>query len=222
MTKISVANVLGYMQDGAIRSREELESKGVSGAMLSRMVKNGLLVRHASGLYQIAGAEPDHREQYAALAKAKPDAVFILFTAATHHGITQVMPGALWVGIPENQRIPRQMQASIGTEISAVRWRRPINFEVGVEKFEALGVTIKVTNPARTVVDMWRYSTLNKVLPPQHARVDEESFLDCFSLFLNSGAGTIAEISRVAADLGVAKGMMPHIKDFGFLAGPGR
>lgn len=208
--------VLMRMSDGAIRSLSELLELGVSKQTLRRLVDAGHLTCPADGIYQVAGTDPDQYEQYAVIAKRMPGCIMNLFTSASIHRITQVMPGDIWIGLPPRHTQPPRLGESFGSvELKPLRWSRPADLTVGVDTVQIRGVDVLVTSPARTVVDMWRYSTLNSSLPSHHARVDEESFIDCISTFLSeSHGGTKAEIGSIAAKLGVFEAMRPHILGF--------
>jgi len=216
--------VLARMSDGVIRSLGELLEIGVSKQTLRRLVEAGRLSCPADGIYQLAGAETDQYEQYAVIAKRMPGSIMNLFTAAAIHRITQVMPGDIWIGLPPGHTQPPRLGEAFGAvEIKPLRWSRAADLSVGVETIPIRGVDVRVTSPARTVVDMWRYSSLNRSLPSHHARVDEESFINCIATYLSSDhGGTPAELGSVAARLGVLEGMRPHILGFGHAPAPGR
>jgi len=211
--------IMDRMADGSIRSLAELVALGVSKQTLRRLVEAGKLSCPADGIYQLAGAEPDQYEQLAVIAKRMPGSVMNLYTAGAIHNITQVMPGDIWVGLPPEHTQPPRLGAAFGfVELRPLRWTRDVDLKVGVETIPIRGVDVRVTTPTRTVVDMWRYSTLNTSLPSHHARIDEESFLNCISNYVANDLGSPAELGNMAARLGVLEGMKPHIKDFGHMA----
>ena len=66
----------------------ELREVGVTGATMSRMARDGDVIRLARGLYQLSDAELDANHGLAEAAKRMPKAVVCLVSALAFHGLT--------------------------------------------------------------------------------------------------------------------------------------
>jgi len=209
--------VLDALADGKIRTMRELTDLGVSPQTLRRMVADGRISAPALGLYQSVNPPFDEREQFAAVTRLSPSCVVWLLSAAAIHRITEVMPSDIWIAVPANHR--GSVEMGLAT-VRATRLSRPSDLAVGIEVINVHGVDVRVTSPARTVVDLWRYSTLNRSLQAQFQKVDDATFLDALANYLSPhrGGGEVADLADMAERLGVLDAMEPQLKMASFLA----
>ena len=85
----------------------------------------------------------------AAVCSYVPSGVISMESATLHHGLSDACPFSTQMIVPqETFRSHRS--------VHLYRTRVKDALLIGVDSFEALGVTIRVTNPARTVVDLIR------------------------------------------------------------------
>ena len=136
---------------GAIRARD-LESIGVPREIRSRLVEQGRLVRVARGLYRHPDAKVTAHHTLVEAAQRIPSAVVNLLSALAFHALSDEVPHALWLALPRNARTPKLAYPSL-----EITWSTPRLLEVGVEAHTIERVTVRVTGPARTVVDAFKY-----------------------------------------------------------------
>jgi len=214
--------VLELLSDGQIRSLKELRELGVSPQTLRRLVENGEIENPGLGLYQVPRQDLDPRDCLAAIAKLVPVSMVWMLSAAAIHGITQDMPANLWLAVPKTHRGTIGPGAAFdGPPLNVTRLARENDFEIGVETVKIRGVDVRITKPERTVVDMWRYSTLNTSVQAQARKIDDETFLDALTNYLSPdrGGGDLASVAEMADKFGVLAGMEPHLKAVNFVAG---
>lgn len=169
--------------------------------VLRRMAEKGLLDSPARGVYIKSGYEPHMLDEHLAVSKRAPGIVFNLYSAARIHDITQQEPNALWIGLPPTHKNPPTMGGEFYLDINPLRWNRVIDVEVGIETISLRGVDLKLTNPERTVVDMWRYSGHNPSLRDHHARIHDENMLQCLGAYLEKNDGKTAALGKIAVEL---------------------
>ncbi len=138
-------------KEGFIRARD-LAAKGVPRTYLSRMVHRGQLEKVGRGLYRLPAAEVSENHTLAELAKRVPRAVICLLSALRFHEFTTQSPPEVWVGIRSGARVP-----SLGK--SMVRFVRysAVSLAAGNESHPIEGVPVRVTIPAKTVADCFKY-----------------------------------------------------------------
>jgi len=209
--------VIESLREGTIMSAREFEFMGITRDALGALVKRGVITSPAHGLFQSSASGYVQFEQFAVIGKRHPEAVVILTSAAGFHGITQNNPPEISVGVPSSKRgsLVFGLQFPV---VDVLRWRRPADLTVGVETHRIRGIDVRITSPARTVVDLWRYSTFNPAAG-SYARVDEETVLDSLTKYLDRPDGSVGEISEVAETLGVADRMSDLIKGIGYTVG---
>jgi predicted transcriptional regulator of viral defense system len=120
------------------------------------MVADGLIERVGTGLYRRADVEATEMETIAMVASAVPHAIVCLLSALRIHEIGTQSPHQVWLAIDRKARKPTRLPA----KTSIVRFSGQM-LTYGVITRPMQGVNVRLTNPARTVVDCFRYR--NKV-----------------------------------------------------------
>ena len=128
---------------------------GVDSRGLRRLVDDGSVERVARGLYRLADAEPTEHYSLAAVCTRVPGAIICLLSALSVHGLGTQLPREVWIAIPHKARTPRLPELPI----KVVRFSgASLRYGVGSAAFE--GVPARITSPARTVVDCFRFRRL--------------------------------------------------------------
>jgi len=136
---------------GTARSRE-LEALGVARRQLSRMVAAGSLVRVGRGLYALPGYRGGEHEAVLAVARRAPGMLFCLLTALRLHELTTQAPFEVWIAIGNKEHPPRLDYPPLRT----VRLSPP-SLAAGVETRRIDGTAVRVTSPAKTVADCFKF-----------------------------------------------------------------
>ena len=77
----------------------ELRAEGVTAATMSRMERDGEVLRLARGLYQLSDAPLDAHHSLAEAAKRVPKGVVCLVSALAFHQLTDQLPRQVWIAI---------------------------------------------------------------------------------------------------------------------------
>ena len=128
---------------------------GVDSRGLRRLVDDGSVERVARGLYRLADAEPTEHYSLAAVCTRVPGAIICLLSALSVHGLGTQLPRQVWIAIAHKARTPRLPELPV----KVVRFSgASLRYGVGSTAFE--GVPARITSPARTVVDCFRFRRL--------------------------------------------------------------
>ena len=133
------------------RARDAAEL-GVHSRALRRLVEEGAVERIARGLYRVASAEPTENYTHAAVCARVPHGIVCLLTALRIHDLGTQMPGQVWIAIPHKARAPRLPELPV----RVVRFSG-VSLRYGVVDTTFEGVPARITTPARTVVDCFRF-----------------------------------------------------------------
>ena len=107
------------------------------------------------GLYRLVDAEPTERYSVASVCARVTNSVVCLLSALQVHGIGTQLPHEVWIAIPHKARPPAPGSASVRlVRFSGAAWT------CGVWQTEFEGVPARITSPARTVVDCFRFQRL--------------------------------------------------------------
>jgi predicted transcriptional regulator of viral defense system len=137
---------------GAFFRPRDLGPIAVSFAELQRLVAAGSIEKVGRGLYRLAEAEQDQFESIAMVASAVPSGIVCLLSALRIHGIGTQSPREIWLALDRKARKP----ARLATAVRIVRFSGAM-LTYGVQRRSILGVPVRITSPARTVVDCFRY-----------------------------------------------------------------
>jgi predicted transcriptional regulator of viral defense system len=148
-------------------------------------------------MYVLADNNADEHQTLREAGKRVPHGVVCLLSALRFHGLTTQAPFEVWLGIDVKARLPKVEYPPM----------RIVRFSgqalvVGIEEHVSQGVQLRVTNPARTVVDCYKYR--HKV----GLDVALESLRDC----MHKRKATVDELHRVAQSLRMANVMRPYLE----------
>jgi predicted transcriptional regulator of viral defense system len=143
--------LLKMARKGPLRPRD-LDEAGIPRAYLRRMCDRGLLERVDRGIYRMVDAPATELHSLAEVCKRVPRAVVCLLSALQVHELTSEVPHAVWIMIDRHARAPKFTYP----KLEIVR-ASGAALEHGVDVREVEGVTVRVTAPAKTVADCFRF-----------------------------------------------------------------
>ncbi len=190
----------------------ELGRKGIPRMTLKRLQKTGLIERVARGIYKLAGSDENSWTLWAAVSLRNPKAVFCLNSAASYHGIIENMAANLNIAVPKAARKPTE-ELTGGMSARFLKWS-DTSMEKGVSTVVIDGVGVKITDPARTVVDMFRYSSL--AISPATPLIDPATFHDTFSRYMQKDGFDVGSrnLRKAAKVYGIWDQMNPIVEMF--------
>lgn len=180
---------------GSLRPRD-LPEMGISREMFRYLYKKRLIERAGRGLYRLAGQMEEHRSLIEA-SKLAPRGVICLLSALRFHEIGTQEPYDVWMALPNSAWRPR-------IKTLRLRFVYPSGkaFTEGIEVHELPGGKIRIYDPAKTVVDTFKFR--NKV----GLDVALEALRDC----LRARKATRDELWRYAGICRVQKIMKPYME----------
>lgn len=138
-------------QMGVIHSDDLLANK-LPREYLSRLAKEGKLVREDRGYYRVPDYVPGQYESFIVVTRKIPNSVIALLSALRFHNLTTQNPFEVWLAIEHNQWLPKLDYPPIRYVYFSGK-----GLSEGVEEHEVEGVSIKVFSPAKTVADCFKY-----------------------------------------------------------------
>ena len=168
---------------GAFFRPRDLAPLGISHRRLQGLVSQGIAENFGNGLYRLTGVPATELETIAMVAAAVPNAIVCLLTALRVHEIGTQSPRDIWIALDRKARKPVHPPA----RVRIVRFSGPM-LTYGVLRRSALGVPFRITSPARTVVDCFRYRN----------KFGLDIALEALDDVLRSRAATVSEIMRAA------------------------
>lgn len=182
---------------GSFFRPRDAEAAGISYAQLRRMEGLGLVEREGWGLYRRAEADITRHFTVAAVCARAPQAVVCLLTALEVYDIGTQMPRHVWIAIPHKARVPAFGRLPVRiTRFSAAS----LTYGVVDTTFE--GVPARITTPARTVVDCFRF----------RRKIGLEPALEALHEVLDDGQATVDQVWRAADVCGARSLVGPALR----------
>ena len=180
---------------GMVRLSEVL-TLGVTAATVSRLEREGAVVRLARGLYQRPDASVDANHTLAEASKLVPKGVICLASALAFHQLTDQLPPKVWMAIGPKEWRPR-------FRYPPVRFARfpETQLRSDVEHHRIDGVRVPIFGVAKTITDLFRY----------RRTVGINLALEGLREALRNRKATPAEIAKRAVKSGVWKTMEPYM-----------
>ncbi len=136
---------------GLVRPRD-LRDLNIQRMVLTRLTAEGVLERVGRGLYRLSDAAPMGDPDLVLVAARASQAVIGLVTALDRHGLTTEIPRAVDILLPRSARPPVMDHPPLRVFTTSEEL-----VSKGVLRTKVDGVTIRMTNPAKTVADCFKY-----------------------------------------------------------------
>jgi len=183
MKQLDPARRSRHQSPAAYFRPRDMPSVGLSPAEFRQKLASGQIEKVGHGLYRETSSPASEFETLAMIAAAVPSAIICLLSALAFHGIGTQLPHEVWLALGRKAHKPRGLPAPV----------RIFRFSgaalhYGVKLETVLGVSVRVTSPARTVVDCFRYRN----------KLGLDVALEALRDSLRSRKATIDEITRAA------------------------
>jgi predicted transcriptional regulator of viral defense system len=195
---------LALLRSRGIMRRSEFDAEHITGATLQRLLARGEVIRRGRGIYQLADTVIDANHSLAEVAKRIPKGVICLTSALAFHGLTDAVPGRVWVAIGSKDWRPIISYPPV----QIVRFA-PKDLDAGVEQHIIEGTLTRIYDPAKTVVDLFRYRRSAGVRYRNSPGLNVA--IEGLREVLRTRKATPGEIARYANAAGIWNAMQPYV-----------
>jgi predicted transcriptional regulator of viral defense system len=197
--------VISLLQERGMARLSELRKAGVTPSTVSRMTASGEIVQLGRGLYQLADASLDVNNALAQAAKRVPKGIICLTSALAFHELTDTIPSRVWMAIG-----PKDWRPHIASPLIQFVRFGPKVLDRGVKEHVIEGVPVRIYEPAKTVVDLFRYrrSAGKRYQKSPGLNLAVEGLREALRL----RKATPSDISRYALEGGVWKVVQPYLE----------
>jgi predicted transcriptional regulator of viral defense system len=191
--------ILQHLASHNVARLSELKALGATATAVARLARSGAIVRLGRGLYQRADAPLDQHQRLIEVAKRVPKGVICLTSALAYWDLTDHIPRKTWVAIGPKDWRPR-------LDAPPIRFVRFADAAggAGIRTVAIQGVPIRITDPARTIVDLFRYRRL----------VGDAVAIDGLREALRSRQAAPGAIMALARGFRAAARIAPYIQAF--------
>ena len=140
---------------GSFFRPSQLKALGVQYHRIRQLESRGEVERVGWGLYRVVDAEITENHSVAAVCARVPSAIVCLLSALRVHDIGSQLPRHVWIGIEHKAKPPALSDEGVRlVRFSGAAWTH------GIEEATFEGVPARITDPARTIVDCFRFQRL--------------------------------------------------------------
>ncbi len=150
-TTTKIEKLLRLAKKGPVRARD-LKEAGIPRTYLRRLSDRGVFERVDRGLYRLVDAPVTQDHTLAQVAKRVPHAIVCLLSALQFHELTGELPNSVWIMIDRHARMPKLSYPKLEVVRASGAARTH-----GVETRVIEEVWVKITTPAKTVADCFRF-----------------------------------------------------------------
>ena len=140
------------IQDIGVLRPRDLAAHGISPRYASRLAQRGILERVDRGLYAATDGEIHEYQTLAEASRRISHGVICLLSALRFHNLTTQAPFEVWVMVAVHAYVPRATQLPL-----RIVYASGASLTQGVEEHRIQGTRIRVTSPAKTVADCFKY-----------------------------------------------------------------
>jgi predicted transcriptional regulator of viral defense system len=190
------ARALAFLKAKGMARLSEIVEGGIAASTISRMEREGAVVRLARGLYQLPDASIDAHHTLAEAAKLVPKGVICLTSALAFHELTDQVPAKVWIAIGPKDWRPKFLHPPV----RFVRFTGT-HLEAGLQHHVIDGVKVPIFGVAKTIADLFRY----------RSTVGINVALEGLREALRTKEATPGQIAKHAADARIWKVMEPYM-----------
>ncbi len=181
---------------GVLRLRDA-RAEGIHPEVLRRLARQGQLVKIARGIYALASADLSTHHDLALASARVPHGTICMLSALSYHEIGTQLPHEVWMMIDRRSRKPRIDRPAMRFVLAS----GPA-LALGIEHVEINGATVQIFNPAKTVVDCFRYR--------RHIGLD--AAIEAMRETLRQRRGTPSQIDEYARQCCIASVIRPYLQ----------
>ena len=193
--------IVGLLSNRNVARLSEILATGATAAAVSRLEREGTIIRLSRGLYQLADSPLELHQPLVEAAKLIPNGVVCLVSALSYHELTDQIPRRVWVAIGHKDWRPHITYPPI--RFVSFAPEALINY---VDTHLIEGTEIRITNPARTIVDLFKYRT----------KVGPNIAIEGLKEALRTRKASPAEIHNIAVEMKQWKVIQPYLEALSF------
>lgn len=174
----------------------DLEARGVSRGILYRLVRDGLVVREARGIYVASRHPYSAKHTLAQVARRVPAGIFCLLTALRFHELTTQSPAEVWIALSSKARKPKLDNP----RLRVARFSGEA-LTKGIETHRLENVEVRVYSAAKTVADCFKYRN----------KIGVDVAVEALQDYTRRHRGGQTELARFAGICRVSRVMQPYL-----------
>lgn len=164
--------------------------------VLKRLLQTSRVERLRRGVYRLPDADFGLYPEFVEAIAQAPHAAIGLASALSYHGLSTINPGRVYLIQPKTARVPK-----ISSPMATVIKTTEACF-TGITRVPVGEATVLMTDPAKTVVDCWKYRRI----------VGSEVAIEALRDYLRRRGASVQQLREYAKACRVLNLMTPYIE----------
>lgn len=189
-----------FKKNGGILRTTEAVSAGIHPRTLYYLRDQGIIEQISRGIFELPEANKSDYPDLKIAAKLIPEGRLCLISALDFHGITDEIPGAVYLALPKGAWEPKISYPPIKTfRFSDLTYRS------GLCETKPDDLDLEIYNPAKTIADCFKFRN----------QIGLEVCLEALKRALSERKASVGEILHYAKICKVTKVVKPYLEAYG-------
>jgi predicted transcriptional regulator of viral defense system len=140
-----------FKKHGGVLKTSELNALGLSSRQIKKLIEEDVITKIKRGFYELTDEMP---QEEVIIARLFPHAVIFLESALMHYGYTDRIPLAWQIAVDKDSK---KNQYDIDYPLIEPYYLESKFIEIGVDRKQVEGVTVRIYDRDRTICDVLRY-----------------------------------------------------------------
>lgn len=182
--------------DGVLRTAQALRL-GIHPRTLYQLRDQGRIEAISRGVYRLADLPPLAHPDLVTVALRVPNGIVCLISALAFHDITTEVPHEVQIALPRGTKTPKLDHPPL----RVFRFSEP-GLSLGVQTVKLDGIDVRIYDPAKTVVDCFRYRN----------KLGVDVAIEALKLCIGRKLARPADLLRYARKCRAERVMLPYIE----------
>ena len=186
-----------FQKNTGLHRTKEILSAGINVRTLYKLRDEGIIEQVSYGLFRSCKSQTGQYSTYLEVSRRIPKGVFCLISALHFHSIGTPLPYDHWVTLPFGTKEPRIHEYGL----QFIHANEKL-YDLGIEEHVIEQTTIRIYNPAKTVVDCFKH----------RSKVGLDVALEALKESIKLKKTTRKEILEYASKCRMKNVMMPYLE----------
>lgn len=184
-----------FKKHGGVLKTSELNALGLSSRQIKKLIEEDVITRIKRGFYELTDEMP---QEEVIIARLFPHAVIFLESALMYYGYTDRIPLAWQIAVDKDSK---KTQYDIDYPLIEPYYLESKFIEIGVDRKQVEGVTVRIYDRDRTICDVLRYEN----------KLEREVFSNAIKRYIKDQKKNVRKLFEYAEIFNIKKKVQTYI-----------
>jgi predicted transcriptional regulator of viral defense system len=184
-----------FKKHGGVLKTSELNALGLSSRQIKKLIEEDVITKIKRGFYELTDEMP---QEEVIIARLFPHAVIFLESALMHYGYTDRIPLAWQIAVDKDSK---KNQYDIDYPLIEPYYLESKFIEIGVDRKQVEGVTVRIYDRDRTICDVLRYEN----------KLEREVFSNAIQRYIKDQKKNVRKLFEYAEIFNIKKKVQTYV-----------